>query len=115
MTRLLFSCALCAGWALTAQAQGLSTWIQELAALRTLEQTVRQGYTTITTGLGSIGNIRMDEYQLHQDYYGSLEMVSPAVSGNSKTEELTALLQQLVRRLNAELIYWRAQTPIDQP
>ena len=91
MKRILFSCALCAGWGFTAHCQGLSTWIAELAALRTLEQTIQQGYTTVTHGLGSIGDIRADEYQLHQAYYGGLETVNPAVADDPKTAELTRL------------------------
>ena len=115
MKRILISAALCAGWGLACPAQGLSTWIEQLAALQALEQTVKQGYTTVTHGLQTIGDIRSDEYQLHQGYYGSLETVSPAVADDPKTLELTKLLEQLVQRLNAELDYWRAQTPIDEP
>ena len=115
MNRLLFSGALCAGCCLTAHAQGLSTWIGELTSLRTLEQTIRQDYTTMTRRVETIGDIRLDEYQLHQAYYGSLQTVSPAVADDPKTAELTKLLQQLIQRLNTELTYWRAQPPIDQP
>lgn len=115
MKRLLISGALCAGWALNAHTQGLSTWIEQLAALQTLEQTVKQGYAAVTNGLQTIGNIRADEYQLHQAYYGSLATVNPAVVDDPRTLELTNLLQQLVERLNAELNYWRSRPPIDQP
>ena len=116
MKRILISGALCAGWGLTCHAQqGLSTWLEELAALRTLEQTVKQGYTTVTTGLQDIGDIREDEYRLHQAYYGSLETVNPAVADDPKTLELTALLRLLLARLNDELNYWRGQTPIYEP
>ena len=115
MKRFLFSGALCAGCGLACHAQGLSTWIEQLTALQALEQTVKQGYATVTHGLQNIGDIRTDEYQLHQVYYGSLETVNPAVADDPKTVELTKLLQQLVQRLNAELDYWHNQTPIDQP
>lgn len=116
MKRLIISGALCAGWGLTAHAQqGLRTWIEELAALRALEQTVKTEYTTVATGLQSIGNLRADEYRLHQVYYGSLETVSAAVGDDPKIGELGGLLQQLKQRLNTELNYWRNQTPSDKP
>jgi len=114
MKRILITGAICAGWGLSVHAQqGLSTWLEELAALRTLEQTIKQGYTTVTNGLEDIGDLRMDEYRLHQAYYGALETVSPAVIDDPRTLELAALLQQLVQRLNITLDYWRGQTPID--
>jgi len=116
MKRILIIAALCVGWGLVAHAQqGLSTWLEELAALRTLEQTVSQGYKIATSGIRNIGDLRADEYQLHQAYYGGLETVSTAVADNPKTVELENLLETLEQRLTSELKYWRNQTPIDQP
>ena len=116
MKQLLITGALCAGWGLAAHAQqGLSTWLEELTALRTLEQTVSQGYKIATSGIRNIGDLRSDEYQLHQAYYGGLQTVSPAVADNPKIIELENLLETLEQRLTSELKYWRNQTPIDQP
>jgi len=116
MKRILITGALCAGWGLAAHAQqGLSTWLEELAALRALEQTVSQGYKVATGGIRNIGDLRSDEYQLHQAYYGGLETVSPAIADDPKTAELKDLLETLEQRLTSELKYWRNQTPIDQP
>jgi hypothetical protein len=116
MKRILITGALCAGCGLVAHAQqGLSTWLEELAALRTLEQTVSRGYTITTGGIRTIGDLRTDEYQLHQAYYGGLETVSTAVADDPKTVELEDLLKTLEQRLASELNYWRNQTPIDQP
>jgi len=116
MKRILITGALCAGWGLAAHAQqGLSTWLEELAALRALEQTVSQGYKVATGGIRNIGDLRSDEYQLHQAYYGGLETVSPAIADNPETVKLEDLLEKLEQRLTSELQYWRNQTPIDQP
>ena len=116
MKRLLITGALCAGWGLVTHAQqGLSTWLEELAALRTLEQTVGQGYKIATGGIRNIGDLRSDEYQLHRAYYGGLETVSTAVADNPETVKLEELLETLEQRLTSELKYWRNQTPIDQP
>jgi hypothetical protein len=93
----------------------VSTWIAQLAALRTLEQTVQQGYATVKDGLDHIGDVRYTEYQLHSQYYGSLSTVNPAVETDAKTAELVELLSQLVRRLQASLAYWQKQHPVTQP
>jgi hypothetical protein len=115
MKRLLLAGALfaCRPWG--GHAQGVATWVEQLAALRTLEQTIQQGYTTVKNGLTQIGDIRYDEYQLHSQYYGSLATVNPAISSDAKTERLVATLNELVQRLRMELAYWQAQQPIDQP
>jgi hypothetical protein len=116
MKRILITGALCAGWGLAVHAQqGLSTWLEELAALRALEQTVSQGYKIATGGIQNIGDLRADEYQLHKAYYGGLQTVNPTVTDNPKTAQLKDLLQKLEQRLTSELKYWRNQTPIDQP
>ena len=96
-------------------AQGVTTWVEQLAALRTLEQTVQQGYSTVKNGLTNIGDLRYDEYQLLSDYYGSLATVNPAISADPKTEELVKVLGQLVGSLRTSLAYWQTQQPIDQP
>jgi hypothetical protein len=115
MKRIFISGALCASWGLAAHAQqGLTTWLEELAALRALERTVHQGYTIATNGLQNIGDLRTDEYRLHQGYYNGMEAVGPAVTDDPKTVELGKLLETFARRLTTELNYWRAMTPIDQ-
>jgi hypothetical protein len=116
MKRILITGALCAGWGLAAHAQqGLSTWLEQLAALRALEQTVSQGYKIAIGGIRNIGGLRANEYQLHQAYYGGLETVSPAITNSPKAVELKDLLESLEQRLTTELQYWRNQAPIDQP
>ena len=115
MKRLLLAGALCGRGAWGCHAQGVATWVEQLAALWTLEKTVQQGYTTVKDGLTHIGDIRYDEYQLHSQYYGSLSTVNPAISSDPKTEELVAVLSELVQKLRAELAYWQTQQPIDQP
>lgn len=115
MTRFLLAGALLVCRPLAGHSQGVTTWVEDLAALRTLEHTVAQGYNTIKNGLGNIGDIRYDEYQLHIAYYGSLEMVNPALQSDPKTVALKDLLSQLVQRLQTSLAYWQSQQPIDQP
>jgi hypothetical protein len=115
MTRFLLAGALFVCRPFAGHSQGVTTWVEELAALRTLEQTVTQGYNIIKNELGNIGDIRYDEYQLHSAYYGSLATVNPALQTDPKTVALTELLSQLVQRLQTSLAYWQSQQPIDQP
>ena len=103
------------GWAVVGHSQGLGVWIEQLAALRCLEQTVKTGYQTVTKGLQTIGDIQGDEYQLHSTYYTSLGTVNPAVAKDPKTAELRSLLNGLIQQLNVQLNYWRKQEPIAQP
>jgi len=115
MKQLLLAGALCVCGAGASHAQGVTTWVEQLAALRTLERTVQQGYTVVRNGLGNIGDIRYDEYQLHGAYYGSLATVNPAIQTDPKTEQLINTLNVVVRRLQASLAYWQNQQPIDHP
>src|SRR6185437_9576760 len=81
MRRLILLGVLCVSRALNGHAQqGLTTWLEQLAALRTLERSVREDYQTMTTGLTRIGDIRNTEYALHAAYYQSLATVNPAVA-----------------------------------
>ena len=98
----------------TGHAQGLQTSIDELAAFRTLAQTVQSGYHLTTTGLTSIGAAKDAEYQLHEAFFGQLATVSPAVAGDPELGALINRLQTLIQELNTQLNYWRQQSPIIQ-
>ena len=115
MKRILLASAFCGCGVWGCHAQGTATWVEQLAALWTLEKTVQQGYTTVKDGLTHIGEIRSDEYQLHSQYYGSLAIVNPAIQTDPKTVELVMRLNQLVLNLQRELAYWQNQQPINQP
>jgi hypothetical protein len=114
MKRILLLGALCGG-ALAGHCQSLSTWLDELAALRTLQETVGEGYQIMKSGLNTIGEIKQTEYGLHRVYFGSLDSVSTAVQADPKLVELRTDLNRLLDRLNAELNFWRKQEPNDQP
>jgi hypothetical protein len=115
MKRILILGALLGGWAVVGHAQGLGVWIEQLAALRSLEQTTQTCYQTVKNGLQTIGGIQGDEYQLHSTFYASLATVNPAVANDPKTAELRSLLNGMIQQLNLELSFWRKQEPIVQP
>ena len=105
---------MCGGCILTTHAQGLQTSIDELAAFRTLAQTVQSGYHLATTGLTSIGAAKDAEYQLHSAYFGSMSSINPAVANDPELGALINRLQTLIQELNTQLNYWRQQFPIIQ-
>jgi hypothetical protein len=109
MTRVLLICALCGGLAISLPAQPLSAWIEQLAALRTLQNTLRQGYATVSSGLQTIGDVRGQEFQLHHGYFTSLDGVKPVVLDDPRTEDLRARLVTLMSQLQAALDYWQRQ------
>jgi hypothetical protein len=82
---------------------------EQLAALRTLQQSTTQGYQILGSGLDSIGQITNGEYVLHQAYFSSLGEVSPAVMNDVKLAALKSLQLQLVQQINAALAYWKQQ------
>ena len=114
MIRVCCIIALCGGLALEGHAQPIRTWIEQLVALRTLENTVQQGYRIAGDGLQTIGVIRADEYRLHADYFGSLDNVKPVVADDPRIQVLRSRLAALIARLQASLEYWQRQ-PILSP
>ena len=109
MKRILIFCALLGAGGLACHAQTLEVMAEQLAALRTLQQSTTQGYQMMSGGLDSIGQITNGEYQLHQAYFGSLGGISPAVSNDAKLSALKGLQMQLVQQINAALAYWKQQ------
>lgn len=81
------------GLAVAARTQNFSEWWQQqktrikylteqAIALEALEKTVANGYAIAGDGLHLIGDTTNAEYHLHQDYFRSLSMVSPAISNS---------------------------------
>jgi hypothetical protein len=102
MKRIVIFCALLG-------VGGLACHAQTLGALLALQQSTTKGYQINGNGLDSIGQITAAEYQLHQAYFNSLGMVSPAVSNDAKLAALKGLEMQLVQQINAALAYWKQQ------
>lgn len=109
MIRLILISALCGGLILPAHAQSIDTWIEQLAALRTLGNTIRQEYRTVTSGLWTIGDLRIREYRLHSAWMDSLGTVRLEVRDDPKTGALRARLQALQDQIRSALEYWRKQ------
>jgi len=109
MKRLLIFCALLGAGGLTCHCQTLEVMAEQLAELRTLQQSTTQGYQIMTSGADHIGQITNGECQLHQSYFGSLDAVSPTVTDDPRLIALQHLQAQLVQEINSALAYWRQQ------
>lgn len=109
MIRLFLISALCGGLALRGHTQSLAVWIDQLAALQTLQTTVQQAYATATIGLQTIGDIRSVEYQLHRGYFNSLDSIKPAIGNDARLQVLHTRLEGLIDRLRSALDYWQNQ------
>jgi hypothetical protein len=109
MTRLFLISAFCGGLILPAHAQSINTWIEQLAALQTLGNTIRQEYRTVTGGLRTIGDIRVQEYRLHSAWMDSLGTVRMEVLDDPKTGALRVRLEALQEQIRSAIEYWRQQ------
>ena len=72
----------------------------QIAALVQFEIDLKHGYSVAKAGLTSIGNFTRTEYGLHQDYYGSLSAVSPAVQRDPDPVLIRAGQQEIVTVFN---------------
>jgi hypothetical protein len=68
---------------------------QQIAALNTLETTIRQGYNMLHAEWYDIANWKTAEFSSHQAYYSSLSSVNPVVSKSVDMTTITAQQQSI--------------------
>jgi hypothetical protein len=103
MKKILMICVLCDAGALASHAQTLETMAEQLAALQVLQNSTTRGYSLMTDGLDSIGQITADEFQMHQTYFSSLAAINPSLT------TLIDLLKEEIRQIKTKLTYWEQQ------
>ena len=109
----LISALLGAG-ALTAHAQTITVMAEQLAELKLFEKTATVGYELMTTGLDSIGQINDKEYQLHADYFRSLDAVKPVLDNDPLLVALRGFQSALIQQLQMRIDYWHNQKNVRQ-
>ena len=87
MKKQIITFSLIAAGSFTAHAQTISTMTQQLAVLRSLEQSLQKGYTLVTHGLKDIGDHQDNEYQQHLSYFNSLYSINPNIYSLSKLSD----------------------------
>jgi hypothetical protein len=89
-------------------AEELKEYGQQIAALELLLTGQQKGYQIIESGLSSIGSITGDEYSLHQNYYGSLGAVNPAIAQTSQIAECLSVESTMLTALSTAIQRWRS-------
>jgi len=100
MKKIFLIGALVGGWTLHARSQTITVMTEQLVELKLLEHDTEDGYQVMTTGVDSIGQITYAEYQLHLNYFGSLDLINPNISVDpSILDELNNLALQIKKLL----------------
>lgn len=71
--------------------------VQQIVALQVYLGYVKKGYEIVKGGLDLIGDIKEGKFNLHKDYFASLDAVNPAISNSAKVTYILAL-QQLIQK-----------------
>src|SRR3546814_293473 len=71
--------------------------VMQIAALQAYIQVAKRGYEIAKTGLTTIGNIKDGDFNLHRDFFSSLENVNPAVKNSAKVADIIAMQVEIVR------------------
>ena len=78
-----------------AKSQTIPAMVEQLAELKLLEHTTGRGYQIMTTGVNSIGSSVGAEYQLHQTYFHSLDIINPQIYPNDQISLTTRVPERL--------------------
>ena len=115
--------AFCLAGALSGRAQTMAEWFdqnatrkqyndQQIAALGTFITVMGKGYSIVESGLSTIKGIKAGEFNLHSNFYASLESINPAIGNMGEIAEIIALQLATAERVNAALILYRQNASI---
>jgi len=68
----------------------------QIVALKAYAEIAWKGYKIADKGLTVIGNIKDGEFNLHRDFFGSLEAVSPSVRNYTKVADIIAMQAEII-------------------
>ena len=68
----------------------------QIVALKAYAEIAWKGYKIADQGLTVIGNIRDGEFNLHRDFFGSLEAVNPSVKKYTKVADIIAMQAEII-------------------
>lgn len=102
---LLITMLPCTG--LYAQGNWFKEWFQQkktqkeylalqIVALKAYAEIAWKGYTIADKGLTVIGNIKDGDFNLHRDFFGSLEAVNPSVKKYTKVADIIAMQAEII-------------------
>jgi hypothetical protein len=90
----------------TGRAQNLNEWLRQkrtqkkyletqIAELKIYLELTKKGYQIAKEGLATIHSIKNGEFKLHKNFFDTLLIVNPLVSGSPRAKDITALHGQI--------------------
>ncbi|WP_026953578.1 hypothetical protein [Algoriphagus vanfongensis] len=80
---------------------------EQLAALEAYGAVLKEGYETVSQGLGLMRTIQHEDFSQHQSFYGSFSRINPAISSHPETEkciQIYELTKQLTTHIPNSLL-----------
>ena len=101
-------------FSILANAQTLAEWTQQketqikylldqIAANNVSIDYLEKGYELAKTGLNTIQNIKKGDFNLHRDFFGSLEIVNPKIKTYTKVADIIAYQVRIVKNISTTI------------
>lgn len=71
--------------------------VEQLVALKAHLETLKKGYQVVQRGLYTIDNIKSGNFNLHRDFFSSLNNVNPHISNSAKVADIIAYQVYIIR------------------
>ena len=101
-------------FSILANAQTLSEWTQQkktqiqylldqIAANKVSIDYLEKGYEIARTGLNTIQDIKKGDFNLHRDFFGSLEIVNPKIKTYTRVADIIAYQVRIVKKISTTI------------
>jgi len=101
-------------FSILANAQTLAEWTQQkktqiqylldqIAANKVSIDYLEKGYEIARTGLNTIQNIKKGDFNLHLDFFGSLEIVNPKIKTYTRVADIIAYQVRIVKNISTTI------------
>jgi hypothetical protein len=86
----------------------LEYYEKQIAALQVYIGLEQKGMKLVQSGLNLIGDIKKGEFDLHNDFYASLEAINPSVGNMAEVAEIVALQAAIIEKFKQSLARYRS-------
>ena len=101
-------------FSILANAQTLAEWTQQkktqiqylldqISANQVSIDYLEKGYEIARTGLNTIQNIKKGDFNLHRDFFGSLEIVNPKIKTYTRVADIIAYQVRIVKNISTTI------------
>jgi len=77
--------------------------LDQIAANKVTIDYVEKGYEIAKFGLSTIQNIKLGDFTLHRDFFGSLKIINPSIKGYKKVADIIACQVRIVKDIGATI------------